>query len=665
MRARRSFLLTLVSALVLSVTVLVPSAVGTPVWTPPATLGAGGSHMTLASNDSGRAVAAWAAQTDLVWKIFGAFRSPGGGWGTPRLISSLPEQYVGSIRLVLDDAGRATVLVTSFDTGCQDCVDVTSHVRASNARFGGVWATPTQVAVTGSASSDLAVDGAGTATAVWSHSLVDGGPRRLSFSTRPAGGTWTSASDVATGSEGEGSLPALAAAPDGTLSLLAMTRSAGKADLVGFTRPAGGAWGAPQVVDTAEVDYYTRILAVTGPTGAVTAAALLCGSASTTGPCRVETVQKNASSSTWSAPDVRQTLPRGPSSSVFSAAALSVERDGTPVLAWKLPAEGAPLAVSRRTSSGWEAPTILSTDTATLRDVDVATNRAGATVAGWLSYDGRTQSVFASYRSAAGSWQSPVLVGSSTLFPDTRTVEVAATGTERFTTAFQARSGASYSDRVDDTTVPSARMTGPRSTSTRPSFRVSWSASDTPAGVATSDVRRRAATWRGTFGPWSRWESATTARSATHAGVQGRTYCFAVRANDRAGHTSAWSAERCTATPVDDRAARTSAGWRRTKVTGSYLGTETTTSRHGRRLTLSGGHGRRYALVATTCRACGSVQVSLGGKVVKRLSLRTRRTVKRHVLPVATYGSVHTGRLVVTVTSSGRPVRVDGVVVAR
>ena len=321
--------------------------------------------------------------------------------------------------------------------------------------------------------------------------------------------------------------------------------------------------------------------------------------------------------------------------------------------------------MSRRTSSGWEAPTTLSTDTATLRDVDVATNRAGATVAGWLSYDGRTQSVFASYRSAAGSWQSPVLVGSSTLFPDTRTVEVAATGTERFTTAFQDRSGASYSDRVDDTTVPSARMTGPRSTSTRPSFRVSWSASDTPAGVASTDVRRRAATWRGTFGPWSVWQSATIARSATYPGVQGRSYCFAVRATDRAGHTSPWSAQRCTTTPVDDRAARVSTGWRRTEVAGSYLGTETTTSRHGRRLALVGGHGRRYALVATTCRACGSVKVSLGGHVVKRLSLRSARTVKRHVLPVATYRSVHTGRLVVTVTSSGRPVRVDGVVVAR
>ena len=108
-----------------------------------------------------------------------------------------------------------------------------------------------------------------------------------------------------------------------------------------------------------------------------------------------------------------------------------------------------------------------------------------------------------------------------------------------------------------------------------------------------------------------------------------------------------------------------STGWRRTEVAGSYLGTETTTSRHGRRLALVGGHGRRYALVATTCRACGSVQVSLGGHIVKRLSLRSARTVKRRVLPVASYRSVHTGRLVVTVTSSGRPVRVDGVVVAR
>jgi hypothetical protein len=100
-------------------------------------------------------------------------------------------------------------------------------------------------------------------------------------------------------------------------------------------------------------------------------------------------------------------------------------------------------------------------------------------------------------------------------------------------------------------------------------------------------------------------------------------------------------------------------------VTGTYLGTETVTARQGARLTLTGGHGTRYALVATTCRACGSVTVSLGGRVVRRISLASATTVGRRVFTIASYGRVHTQVGRVTVVSRDRPIRVDGIAVGR
>ena len=97
-------------------------------------------------------------------------------------------------------------------------------------------------------------------------------------------------------------------------------------------------------------------------------------------------------------------------------------------------------------------------------------------------------------------------------------------------------------------------------------------------------------------------------------------------------------------------------GWRRTKASGSYLGTESVTVRQAARLTLAGGHGTRYALVATTCRTCGSVTVSIGGRVVRRISLGSSRTVQRQVLALASYGRVRTQAVTVTVVSRDRPV---------
>lgn len=217
-------------------------------------------------------------------------------------------------------------------------------------------------------------------------------------------------------------------------------------------------------------------------------------------------------------------------------------------------------------------------------------------------------------------------------------------------------------------TGPVTRLTAPGGTTvTTVSFPVTWTASGSSMATTLTEVQRRTATWRGGFGPWTTWATSNGGGSttATNAGRPARTYCFRARSSDAAGGIGAWSAEQCRTTPVDDRTARVGAGWRRTKASGSYLGTESVTVRQGARLTLTGGHGTRYALVATTCRTCGSVTVSIGGRVVRRISLGSSRTVQRRVLAVASYGRVRTQAVTVTVVSRDRPVRVDGIAVGR
>jgi hypothetical protein len=94
-----------------------PGAAAVPVWTPAVVLGAGGEHLTLASNPRGDVVAVWDAPSG----VSASFRPVAGGWSAPRRVSDLRgEGFYDDISfdVVLDDAGRATVLWTKSDDGC-------------------------------------------------------------------------------------------------------------------------------------------------------------------------------------------------------------------------------------------------------------------------------------------------------------------------------------------------------------------------------------------------------------------------------------------------------------------------------------------------------------------------------------------------------------------
>ena len=84
-------------------------------------------------------------------------------------------------------------------------------------------------------------------------------------------------------------------------------------------------------------------------------------------------------------------------------------------------------------------------------------------------------------------------------------------------------------------------------------------------------------------------------------------------------------------------------------------------STKGARLVLPKVHARRVALLVGTGRGYGTVNVSLGKVSLGSFSFDTRDKGTQVVVPVATFSGVRTGKLTVTVTSKGRPVRIDGV----
>ena len=204
---------------------------------------------------------------------------------------------------------------------------------------------------------------------------------------------------------------------------------------------------------------------------------------------------------------------------------------------------------------------------------------------------------------------------------------------------------------------------------------VTWGgSSDAASGVASYEVARSRARYSdAAFGPPVVHEvpSEETAKSFGD-GISGYSYCFDVSARDGAGNAGASSGSpRCVSFPVGAASLTRSSGWRTRSGDGYYLGRYVESSTRGSTLTLAGVHGRRFALVATTCRGCGAVQVLWNGTPLKIASsnligLESGGVRKHRLFVFNARARVQSGTLKVkVVSSSGRAVRIEGVGVSK
>ncbi|MDP3891966.1 hypothetical protein, partial [Nocardioides sp.] len=216
-----------------------------------------------------------------------------------------------------------------------------------------------------------------------------------------------------------------------------------------------------------------------------------------------------------------------------------------------------------------------------------------------------------------------------------------------------------------DNAGPTASITAPTAAQTlATSLQVGWKASDLLSPVKDATVRVRSAAWNGGFGAPTVLAANTVAASLPFTGTAGSTHCFTAQSRDAHGHLGKLSSERCTTIPVDDRTMAAKKGFKRAKGQANFLGTVSTAKKKGARLTLKNVHAKRLALVVAKAPKGGKVLVSFNGQQLRKVSLKGKGT--KHVVNLATFGSVRTGTLVVKVISkTGKVVRVDGVVAAK
>lgn len=183
-------------------------------------------------------------------------------------------------------------------------------------------------------------------------------------------------------------------------------------------------------------------------------------------------------------------------------------------------------------------------------------------------------------------------------------------------------------------------------------------------GVASYDVAYRSAPPGGGLGGWvfpRAWQH-TGAIGMDLRVAAGSDTCVAVRARDRAGNTSRWSAARCGGVPLDDRAL--AATGRVSRVIDAHARNRTVSVLAAAGATLASGRqtGRQVAVAVVRGPHQGRVRVTAGARVLGTVDLAAPVWRRDLVYLPATAG----WSAPVRVTSvSGAPARVDAVAVLR
>lgn len=194
-------------------------------------------------------------------------------------------------------------------------------------------------------------------------------------------------------------------------------------------------------------------------------------------------------------------------------------------------------------------------------------------------------------------------------------------------------------------------------------FTVTWGGTDRLSNVTTGSIRMRSAAFNGTFSGYSYPLLNKASKTLPITGTPGRTYCFSSQAKDAVDNLGAWSAEQCTTVPVDDRAL-TRKGFKKAGSSAAYLGTLLKTKKKGAVLKLANVKASRIAVIVAKAPRAGKIKVTFAGQNLGTWSLKG--TGSKKLVATKSFGTPKAGTLVIKVVSStGKVVRIDGVVASR
>jgi hypothetical protein len=292
----------------------------TGTWAVPTSLSQSGRDADsprVAVDARGDAVAVWASVGLSGWTVQAAYRPAGGTWGTAVALEP-PQQGTAAPDVVLDSSGRA-VAVWASTSGAR------SRVHAAYGGAGGAWSKAIALSgpdPSGRVAPQLALEGSGNVTAVWSRLI--GTSTIMESSTRDAArGTWSPPRQISpAGSDALAPVIAVNKRGDGVIVWTSSDQS-GLA-VVAIIRKPGQDWGLPTVL----------VGPVSGPLAPQVALdargdAVAVWSHSAGGNSLVQAAGRMAGSSSWSQPN---TLSKSGSDALTPQVALDTAGDGA--VAW-------------------------------------------------------------------------------------------------------------------------------------------------------------------------------------------------------------------------------------------------------------------------------------------------------------------------------------------
>lgn len=211
---------------------------------------------------------------------------------------------------------------------------------------------------------------------------------------------------------------------------------------------------------------------------------------------------------------------------------------------------------------------------------------------------------------------------------------------------------------------PTSTVTGVTTNTLKKLLKVSWSAQDRFSDVTLYDLKVKTTKWNSTSGEYTSLLTGSPATSFDFATTPGRTYCFEVRARDTHANYGAFTAPKCTTTPVDDGVLTAAGGFTQVDSSSHYNGTYSKATKKGATLKLTQVKAKRLAILVSKVASGGKVEVYFQGKKLGSYSLKG--SSYQQVVPVKTFGAVEGGTVVIKVISeTGKLVRIDGLIAAK
>jgi hypothetical protein len=368
------------------------SSLASPPWSPPVKLSRPTSNAespSVAINDNGAMVAVWSQQDGVSYNVQAALNLSGGWTNGVNISAAGPSGMRPDV--AVDNAGVAIAIWTDG-----------TAIQAAKLLPSGNWSQPLLVSAVGNLATapQIVVDGSGNATAMWVRTDISG-ITGLETADRPAGGSWSNPTVLATGTFSGFNLVANAAGDTAAIWNLGLFTA--NTVIYASDRPVGGVWSGSAVVAPGALSQGGAQIGIAA-NGDLTA----CWRTN----IEIRVVDKPAGGN-WSS---SVTLCKNSAITGFPMLAKTSSGDDMVALLSLSGFNNQIRTSVRPTGSGWTPVELISSSSVSALDLHAGTTAGGSFVLSWA--DDNAFKFESTTRTATTPWTPRTLIGSGMLLDD-------------------------------------------------------------------------------------------------------------------------------------------------------------------------------------------------------------------------------------------------------